>query len=351
LGRWIAASGQGLDARALREIHRVSAEVGYSDARSGIGSAAGAGTSRAGGQGHSLPAQIPLAELIGQPLVDGKICCPFHADSTPSLHVYPDHFHCFGCSAHGDHIDWLMMVEGKSREAAIRILESWDGSVAPKPAKNKDDAARTLTLATRLWERAQPIGGTPAIKYLADIRGIDIDALPDDAPLRFHPRCPFGPGARVPCLLALYRDALTDELAGIHRIALKPEVFAGGKVDRKALGSWPTPRAIKLWPAADQLFLGEGIETVLAAATQLQHDGNPMRPAWAAGSSGNLTKFPVLAKVRRLVLLVDHDEAGAQSAEACRLRWRSAGREVVRLRPRRLGADFNDVVLEQQLLT
>jgi len=32
-------------------------------------------------------------------------------------------------------------------------------------------------LATRLWERPQPIGGTPAIKYLADIRGIDTDAL------------------------------------------------------------------------------------------------------------------------------------------------------------------------------
>ena len=26
----------------------------------------------------------PLADLIGEPLVDGKICCPFHDDSTPS---------------------------------------------------------------------------------------------------------------------------------------------------------------------------------------------------------------------------------------------------------------------------
>jgi len=127
-------------------------------------------------------------------------------------------------------------------------------------------------------------------------------------------------------------------------------VFAGGKVERRSLGSWPAPRAIKFWPAADQLFLGEGIETVLAAATCLRHNGAAMQPAWAAGSSGNLSKFPVLAKVRRLILLVDHDEAGVQSAEACRMRWRGAGREVVRLRPRRLGADFNDVVLEQRVL-
>jgi hypothetical protein len=33
--------------------------------------------------------------------------------------------------------------------------------------------ASTLALATRLWDRALPIGGTPAITYLADIRGID----------------------------------------------------------------------------------------------------------------------------------------------------------------------------------
>ena len=54
----------------------------------------------------------PLADLIGEPLVDGKICCPFHDDSTPSLHIYDDHFHCYGCDAHGDAVDWLMMVEG-----------------------------------------------------------------------------------------------------------------------------------------------------------------------------------------------------------------------------------------------
>jgi hypothetical protein len=65
---------------------------------------------------------------------------------------------------------------------------------------------------------------------------------------------------------------LTDEPAGIHRIALTDDVLcAGGKVQRRTLGCWPTPRAIKFWLAADQLFLGEGIETVLAAATRLRY--------------------------------------------------------------------------------
>jgi hypothetical protein len=101
---------------------------------------------------------------------------------------------------------------------------------------------------------------------------------------RFHPECPFD-GLRQPCLLALYRDVTTDAEAGIHRIALTTDVFAGGKTQRRTLGLWPQPRAIKLWPIGPQLFLGEGIETVLAAATRLQYRGAPMRPAWAAGCS------------------------------------------------------------------
>lgn len=31
--------------------------------------------------------------------------CPFHNDSNPSMKLYPDHYYCFGCGAHGDVID------------------------------------------------------------------------------------------------------------------------------------------------------------------------------------------------------------------------------------------------------
>ena len=304
------------------------------------------GSSRQHQAGNALE-RVALSELIGEPLSDGKIGCPFHADDTPSLHVYADHFHCFGCGAHGDHVDWLMMVEGMNRDAALRVLERWDGPTARPRQIHNDNASRTLAAALRLWDAAQPIAGTPAMHYLDEIRGINTNALPtDNAVLRFHPSCPFGAGIRMPCLIALYRDVATDAPAGIHRIALTSEVFAGGKVERRSLGQWPTPRAIKLWPAADRLFLGEGIETVLAAATRLQHRGTPMRPAWAAGSSGNISKFPIIAGIKQLMLLVDHDASGEESTHACRRAWRDAGREVLRLRPRRVGADFNDVVLE-----
>src|SRR5262249_58497703 len=116
---------------------------------------------------------------------------------------------------------------------------------------------RTLNLPFKLVQEAPPIPATPAVPYF-ETRGIDVDLLPatTEPVLRFHPGCPFGrDGVRKPCLLALYRDVETDASAGIHRIALTPEALAGGKVERLTLGRWP----IKLWPAAKQLFVGEGL--------------------------------------------------------------------------------------------
>jgi DNA polymerase I-like protein with 3'-5' exonuclease and polymerase domains len=292
-------------------------------------------------------ARIPLVDLIGEQLIAGKITCPFHEDDdTPSLHVYSDHYHCFGCGAHGGHLDWLREAEGLSTDAAIGVIVHWQGrTVSPR----QDNDARTLKLALALWQAAKPIANTPAVRYLAEVRGINVEMLPAGAPLRFHPRCTFGMGQRLPCLVALYQDVESGEPAGIHRIALTPDVLAGGEVERRSLGRWPKPRAIKLWPAATTfLYLGEGIETVLAAATRLPYrDGAPMRPAWAAGSTGGIRRFPVLPDVQELRLLLDHDAEGEACAVPCRERWEAAGRKVTRLRPPQPGHDFNDVVLEK----
>jgi hypothetical protein len=188
-----------------------------------------------------------------------------------------------------------------------------------------------------------------AERYLADVRGIDVSALPSDIDraLRFHPRCSFN-GNRHPCLVALFRDIASDEPAGIHRIALTPDAQ---KIERRMLGRWPQPRAIKLWPLirlealGRSLYLGEGVETVLAAATRLKDRGKPMRPAWAAGSSGNIEKFPIVPDVEELKLLVDRDLSGETATAACCRSWKAAGRRVWRLRPQDPSLnDFNDLI-------
>jgi hypothetical protein len=272
------------------------------------------------------PVSSPLAQLVG-----GKIHCPFHDDDTPSLHVYEDHYHCFGCGAHGDLIDLLMKIEG------MNLLDAEQAVAAYTPASRNGQRPDYLPAALRYWNEAQPIVGTLAERYLADVRRIDTAVLPADIDLRFHPRCHFN-GANLPCMIALLRDSFTDEPTGIHRIALTPAVFAGGKVERRLLGRQGRG-VVKLWPAGTQLVVGEGIETVLAAATRLAQ-----RPAWSAISAPMLEKFPVLPGVEQLVILVDHDDAGKQAASKCVNKWRCAGRQVRQLMPRTPGTDFNDLI-------
>ena len=49
----------------------------------------------------------------------GFMRCPFHADRVPSLKLYGDHFHCFGCGAHGDVIDLTAGLLGCSKGEAV----------------------------------------------------------------------------------------------------------------------------------------------------------------------------------------------------------------------------------------
>ena len=70
--------------------------------------------------------RVDLRELVRYYGLDvnrgGFACCPFHNERTPSFKVYEDHFHCFGCCAHGDHIDFVQKMYGETKiEAAKRI--------------------------------------------------------------------------------------------------------------------------------------------------------------------------------------------------------------------------------------
>lgn len=51
--------------------------------------------------------------------------CPFHDDRTPSFTVFPQarSFHCFGCGAHGDVLNFLQRVEHLSFRQALATLE------------------------------------------------------------------------------------------------------------------------------------------------------------------------------------------------------------------------------------
>ena len=64
-------------------------------------------------------------------------------------------------------------------------------------------------------------------------------------------------------------------------------------------------------------------------------------------SSEALQRLPVLEGVERLIILVDHDDAGELAAMLCTALWTGAGRTVVALKPEAKGTDFNDLVLAE----
>lgn len=84
---------------------------------------------------------VRLAESQGHTLTkhgkDLALCCPFHADKTPSCIISPasNLFNCFGCGAGGSVIDWVMKTQGVSFRHAVELL--------------KDDAAAEVAPRTK----------------------------------------------------------------------------------------------------------------------------------------------------------------------------------------------------------
>ncbi|MBX9703563.1 MAG: toprim domain-containing protein, partial [Silvanigrellaceae bacterium] len=53
--------------------------------------------------------------------------CPFHQDSSPSLYIYPDHYHCFACKAHGNVIEFEIHRTGFSFKEAVESIAQKTG--------------------------------------------------------------------------------------------------------------------------------------------------------------------------------------------------------------------------------
>ena len=66
------------------------------------------------------------AEIYGVPVGrNGMACCPFHDDKHPSMKV-DRRFHCFGCQADGDVIDFTARLFGlNKKDAALKLAEDF----------------------------------------------------------------------------------------------------------------------------------------------------------------------------------------------------------------------------------
>ena len=106
----------------------------------------------------TLKSAAPLAEVIGEHVrlaKRGKTLwgrCPFHDEKTPSFAVHPEYFHCHGCGASGDVIDFTSRIEGVGKGRAISILaERYGVTAGPRQTRAESTYMRGLRAQGEFW--------------------------------------------------------------------------------------------------------------------------------------------------------------------------------------------------------
>ena len=107
--------------------------------------------------------------------------CPFHSEKTPSFTVFPNtqSFYCFGCSAGGDVISFIMRAEHLDYVAAVELLAARAGIEIPKdgkaPAEGEVSRQRVFDMnraAASFFHQClmDPAIGGDAMRYLSEQR-------------------------------------------------------------------------------------------------------------------------------------------------------------------------------------
>ena len=70
---------------------------------------------------------------------NGMACCPFHNDRHPSMKL-DKRFHCFGCQADGDAVDYVGRLYGLgAKEAAYKIADDFHIPVEQENRESKEE--------------------------------------------------------------------------------------------------------------------------------------------------------------------------------------------------------------------
>lgn len=81
-------------------------------------------------------------------------CCPFHKEKTPSFNVYPENntYHCFGCGANGDCVNFLNELLGVEPLEALKMIASISGVAPPEMYKKPASFAAKDQTLQKLWD-------------------------------------------------------------------------------------------------------------------------------------------------------------------------------------------------------
>jgi len=294
---------------------------------------------------HPLPVvagAVVKLKRAGNELVG---CCPFHQDRSPSFTVFDggNRFHCFGCSADGDVLDFVQRLHHVTLPQAAEML---CGGSMPRVEMRSPPSApgrETVEEARTIWTSATDASCSPVSSYLA-ARGIMI-AIP--SAIRFA-RLRYGKkGPTHPCMIALVTD-VGGRPIGIQRTYLNAAGTGKAAVPKPKLSlGHVRGGAIRL--AADiaryqtvfpgpitGLMLTEGVEDGLSLMQM--HGGS----AWAAAGAGMLAAMRLPSVISSVIIGADADATGRDAAQKAAEAFRAAGRTARIIYPLAPAKDFNE---------
>lgn len=109
---------------------------------------------------QNFDCRIEIERNLGEPAHrSGKSWvwkCPFHADDTPSFHVYLNGYYCYGCQTHGDIFDWWCYW---TKRPLAEVLKENKINLTPEEITRRkiEVAEREIQAAKERIEKAETI--------------------------------------------------------------------------------------------------------------------------------------------------------------------------------------------------
>lgn len=117
--------------------------------------------------------------------------CPFHQENSPSFTVSHDKqfYHCFGCSAHGNALRFLMEFDNLRFPEAVEQLASRAGMQVEREGgedpgarqrqQKREEGVNLLELASRFFRERLALGGGRQAREYLDRRGLSQEVIRD----------------------------------------------------------------------------------------------------------------------------------------------------------------------------
>ncbi len=273
--------------------------------------------------------------------------CPFHEERTPSFRINDAKgvYHCFGCDASGDIIDFVRAAERLSFIEAVRWLDNGDTRPTVSPerrrahvAAERAERSAAILAAQAQWHGTRSIKNTPAERYLHS-RGI-VDSMPASirfgrVPLWRDPRTG-ADGRSFPALVAACQNK-AGEIVGVQRVFLTEEGCKAPIANPKLSLGQVRGCTVRLGPVAREIILCEGPEDGLTL-----RQNRPDASIWVSLGTGALPYVDMPDEAESITLAGDNNDPGRAAVAAATETFNAQGRSVRSIYPNPAFNDWND---------